>query len=159
MKKIFKIVIAFAILSIVLLSLYVYDIKTSESKVDRFVREILDDTLGNELVIQNTQFCRAIKYEYLSNEYHNKISKEEYEKINTVEEAAELFNSIDIDININSFNGHRYKDSSKFKTPIVSFYRIKNKPVIMIYNVIIGIQGQKPVIKRINIEVEDINSL
>ena len=48
-------------------------------------------------------------------------------RVNTIKEAAELFNSID-----------------------------KDKYAIVFYNVIVGMQGQKPIIKRINIEIQDI---
>ena len=157
MKRIYKVLIVFVISLLGAFLFYAYDIKSSESKVIRYVSDIIEPVLGAESGIENTEFCRMVKYEYLSNEYHNKISEEEYEKINTIEEAAELFNSIDIDININSFNGHRYIDTSKFKTPIASKLQIdKDKYAIVFYNVIVGMQGQKPIIKRINIEIQGI---
>lgn len=157
MKKNIRVLTLLSIpLSIVFL-LYIYDIKASESKIDRFSHQIIFPILGSKSGIENTQFSSIIRYEYFSNEYHKKISRKDYEKINTIEEAAELFNSIDINVNINSFNEYRYIDTDTFQTPIGNSYRIsEDKYIMIIYHVIIGIEGENAVIKRINIEVKDI---
>ena len=145
--------ILLSILIIIGFLLYIYDIKASESKIDRFWSEI-DSKLGSKSGIENTQFSSIIKYEYFSNEYHKKISKEDYEKINTIEEAAELFNAIDINVNINSFNEYRYSNTDTFKTPIGNSYKVsEGKYIVIIYHVIIGIEGSKAVIKKINISM------
>ncbi len=157
MKKSIRILILLSILIIIGFLLYIYDIKTSESKIDRFSHQTIFPILGSKSGIENTQFSSIIKYEYFSNEYHKKISKEDYEKINTIEEAAELFNAIDINVNINSFNEYRYIDTDTFKTPIGNSYRVsEGKSIVIIYHVIIGIEGSKAVIKKINIEVKSI---
>lgn len=157
MKQIIKLLIVLIIPLMIVFLMYIYDIKTSESKLDRFTQQILFPILGSKSGIENSQFSSVIKYEYFSNEYHKKISKEDYEKINTIEEASELFNAIDINININSFNEYRYIDTDTFQTPIGNSYRIsEGKYILIIYHVIIGIEGNNAVIKRINIEVEAI---
>ena len=157
MKKSIRILILLSILIIIGFLLYIYDIKTSESKIDRFSHQTIFPILGSKSGIENTQFSSIIKYEYFSNEYHKKISKEDYEKINAIKEAAELFNAIDINVNINSFNEYRYIDTDTFKTPIGNSYRVsEGKSIVIIYHVIIGIEGSKAVIKKINIEVKSI---
>lgn len=156
MKQVIKFLILLIVPLMIIFLIYIYDIKNSESKIDRFWSEI-DSILGSKSGIENTQFSSIIKYEYFSNEYHKKISKEDYEKINTIEEAAELFNAIDINVNINSFNEYRYSDTDAFKTPIGNIYRVsEGKSIIIIYHVIVGIEGRNAVIKKINIEVNDL---
>ena len=159
MKQIIKLLILLIIPLMIVFLVYIYDIKISESKIDRFWSEI-DSILGSKSGIENTQFSSIIKYEYFSNEYHKKISKEDYEKINTIEEAAELFNAIDINVNINSFNEYRYSNTDTFKTPIGNSYRVsEGKSIIILYHIIIGIEGSKAVIKTINISMPPVGHL
>lgn len=84
MKQIIKLLILFIIPLMVGILIYTYDVKVSDSELDRFSQQIIFPILGSKSGIENNQFSSIIKYEYFSNEYHKKISKEDYEKIHTI---------------------------------------------------------------------------
>ena len=154
MKKIIRIVILVIIILIMGTLLYIHDVKSSSSKIERFCYQDLFLKLGSKSGDENKNFSSIIKYEYFSEEYHKIISEEEYLKINTIEEVARLFNNIDITIDINSFNDHRYLNTEKFKTPVGNSYIMDDKKCITIfYNLIIGIENGNSVIKKLNVEI------
>lgn len=153
MKKAYKVLIVFVISLLAAFLLYAYDVKTSDSKVGRFAYQIIFPALEYGAVIDNSGFSEKLNYEYFSNEYQSQISKEEYEKINTIQEAARVFNEIDINVNINSFNEHRYLNTKGFKTPIGNSYKVDNKYITIFYHVIVGIENGNSVIKKLNIEI------
>lgn len=110
----------------------------------RYSEEIYSQLQNNAIAFNKDMI---FKYEDLSKKYQRKISKKDYAKINTVQEASSFFNSIQSDVN-------ELPTRKMITGPVygTSIY-IDGETYSIAYEVLLGVEWFKPVILKCNIYI------
>jgi hypothetical protein len=113
--------------------------------------------MDNELsVFEDGHLLEGVKYEWLSKQYQKHITKESFEEIETLTEAAQLLNVIEPKFTLSNIIIH--EDRDLYKKPFEGIYEKNGKKYSHHHSVKIGMEGLKPVIIEWKIYIKEIEN-
>ena len=113
--------------------------------------------MDNELsVFEDGHPLEGVKYEWLSKQYQGHITKEGFEGIETLAEAAQLLNVIEPKFTLSNIIIH--EDRDRYKKPFEGIYEKNGKKYWHHHSVKIGMEELKPVIIEWKIYIKEVEN-